>query len=184
MLIDVYNRVNIKFNLLRLFLYNCLAHRASIKKYHESYKTFLRYIERVHPDLKRLFTNNSNSARVPIFPVKSKRHRPTTCQRKALLPPNTILIVGERTYYQFAAIKHVLTHLVEYERSLSLYLLNLDNSIIRMVNGMNDFRDSFRFFLQIVTKDSGGDITENDQKQQLTDIIQRTYSKAFVMNYL
>ena len=173
MLIDVYRRVNIKYNLLRLVLHNCLAHRASIKKYHESYKTFLRYIERVHPDLNRLFATK----RVPIFPVKSKRHRPTKSQRKTL-PPNTILIVGERTYYQFAAIKHILNHLVDYERSLSTYILNFDNSIIRMVNGMNDFRDSFRFFLQIVTKDI---YIENNN--QLTDIIHRTYSKAFVMNY-
>ena len=180
MLIDVYTRVNIKFNLLRLVLYNCLTHRASIKKYHESYKTFLRYIERVHPDLIRLLTNS-----IPIYLIKSKRHRPTKCQRKSLFPPNTIVIVGERTYLQFVAIKYVLTHLVEYEKSLSLYLLRFENSIIRLINGMNDFRDSFRYFLHlhIVTKDNNGDgITKSNQKQ-LTDIIRRTYSEAFIMNY-
>ena len=191
MLIDVYNRVNIKFSLLRLVLYNCLVHRASIKKYHESYTTFLRYMERVHPDLIRLFTTNNNSVRIPIFPIKSKRHRPTKYQREALLPSNTIIIVGERTYFQFAAIKRVLTHLVEYEKSLSLYLHNFDNSIIRMVNGMNDFRNFFKFFLQIVTKGGGGggggggwagSVTENNHKQ-LTEIIQRTYSEAFIRNY-
>ena len=181
LLIDKYNEIKTKYNQLRLVLHKCLIHRASVKKYHNRYKMFLNYLRRVHPGLLKIYAENKF---VPVFPVKSRLQQNQQQQQQQrrrlipLLPSNTVIISGEKAYFQYVAIKCVLTHLFEYEKLWAIYLSNLDNSIITMVNGMNDFRDSFNFFLQIVIKE---DNTSGNDQHQWKDILQSKYSEAFIM---
>ena len=147
--------------------------------YYNRYKIFLRYVEKSHPELVEVYSKNK---RVPIFAVESRRHLPTEYQRKALLPPETVIILGERTFFRYAAIKCVISRIFDYEKCLALYLSNLDNSILKMINGMNDFRNSFTFFLQIVcSKDKNVFISTDDEGEYLKDILREKYSEAFVI---
>ena len=179
LLSDICGRINTKYNVLRMALNNCLSHRASVKTYHDRYKIFLRYVEKSHPELVNVYSKNK---RVPIFSVKSRRHLPTEYRRKALLPPDTVIILGERTFFQYAAIKCVISRIFDYEKCLALYLSNLDNSVLKMVNGMNDFRNLFTFFLQIVcSKDKNVFISADDEREHLKDILRKKYSEAFAI---
>ena len=138
--------VNSKFIFLQIILFKCLAHRKAVKKYHMEYKKFL------HFTIKKFPKNLYSSTQIPIFPVKNQHDYEK--REKLLLPSNTVYIIGEKTFYKFAAVKCILRRIVQYEELLTNYMSRLDSSLIRLVNGMNDFRSFYIHFIDIISSNN------------------------------
>ena len=178
MLDVVYDSMNTKFNLLKLILHRALSHRTAVRRYHNEYKFFLRYIRTTYQDLVRKVYSDK---RVPVFTVNiGDDDDYDDIQRQQRLPPNTIIISGQETYYRYVAVKCVMARVIEYEKCLSTYVSHVDNSLIKLVNGMNNFITLFTRFLQIIGIDTRAD-GKDFEMDVLQDIEDKTQSESFTI---
>ena len=177
-IINIIKYINSKYNLLRIILTDLILFYNDIYNYYVQYSSFLSYVKKTYPELFIIYKKT-----LKIYTIKYRK------RKKCLqLPLNTTLVIGVKNYYKYKAIKIILTKIFSYDKIIFSYLLYLEQSIVKLINSMNKFRQIYSYSINIFFDDCND--YDNIIKYYQTDIdnafynIKRNYFTKNVANIM
>lgn len=139
---NIFQYITSKYNLLRVFLFDVINYYTSVQNYHIQYLKFISFIKDKYSQLVLI-----SQAKIKTFTIPNNKDY----KRKRLkLQSDTILIIGLSNYYKYISIKYIMNKIMNYNKKLYSYLIYLETCIVRVIQGMNNFRNIYTYSLSIL----------------------------------
>ena len=147
--------IETKYNISRLLLYQCIMHHLAYQRHYNEYKAFLKFLEKKFPLFVDMYLHQ-----IPIIVANSRDDINTIMKTNPKLPPNIKFVLTQSVYFQYVAIKCILSRIFIYEKLLSAYLSYIESAIMNIYNSLVGFRNFYSYFISITVMNSNND--DND----------------------
>ena len=154
---DINYRIQSKYNLIRLKLYNLVKFNKRFNDFHKKYRENI--IEQIKGINKEFISNESHFYIISEDEEQKRKGESTTSSSSLSLlyseirNGEKIYLISQKNFYRVKAMKLILKSLFEYDKILmdySHYLRHKINSLIKM---QIDFRLSYEYLLNIIHSD-------------------------------
>ena len=139
--LEIFREVNGNYNLLRIILFELLNYYIAVQNYYIQYLSFKAYMKEKYKYLYHLSQNH-----ISIYTIHKKLKKDRIDLQ---LPENTFLVIGLTNFYKYKGIKYILKEILSYDEKVYKFLLYLENHIVKLINGMNKFKQFYNYYLNI-----------------------------------